>query len=168
MTSRRRSPATGGLIRMRRRQQGDDRLDLRGRPHRLAFVLPLQHQPVTRRAATVLGRRCAPARQANRRLIAVTSHLGVQNPELPFPKIQPSPRVEKCLPRPQLKIPQGCPVCLRPSEKAGVFLAVNVEAETEAIPAEKATKDLVETCEVQVIRYSQDPDYHGAHFAQYC
>ena len=45
---------------------------------------------------------------------------------------------------------------------------MNVEAETEATPAEKATKDLVETCEVQVIRHSQDPDYHGARFAQYC
>ena len=69
---------------------------------------------------------------------------------------------------PQLKIPQGCAVRLRPSEKAGVFLAVNVKAETETIPAEKATKDLVETCQVQVIRHRQDPDYHGAQFAQYC
>ena len=92
------------------REQGDDRLNLRGRPHLVALLLPLQHQPITGGAATALGRRRAATRQAYRHIIAVTSHLGVENPELPFPKIDPSARVEKRLSWPQLKIPQGLPL----------------------------------------------------------
>jgi hypothetical protein len=45
-----------------------------------------------------------------------------------------------------LKIPQGFPLRLRPPEKTGEFLAVDVKAETEPIPAEKATENLIETC----------------------
>jgi hypothetical protein len=79
-----------------------------------------------------------------RHLIAVASHLTVEQPEFPFPKIQPTRGVEKRFPRPQLKIPQGCPLCLRPSEEADEFLAVDVKAETEAIPAKNGAEDFVE------------------------
>jgi hypothetical protein len=57
---------------------------------------------------------------------------------------------------------------LRPSEKTGEFLGVNVEAETESIPAKDGAEDLVEFCESQIIRYRQDPDHHRAYFTQYC
>jgi hypothetical protein len=45
--------------------------------------------------------------------------------------------------RPQLKIPHGCPLGLRPSQKADEFLPVDVKAETGAIPAEKGAEDFV-------------------------
>lgn len=41
---------------------------------------------------------------------------------------------------------------LRPPEKTDELLTVNVETETEALPADKSAEDLVETCEVQIIR----------------
>ena len=89
-----------------------------------------------------------PARQAQRRLIAVTSRFRVEKSELPFPKIDSSASVEKRLPRAQSKILQGFPLCLRLTEKAGELLTVNVETETKAIPAKKSTEDLVETGEI--------------------
>jgi hypothetical protein len=61
--------------------------------------------------------------------IASTPNFRVQKPKFPFQKIDASGGVEKCLPRQQLKIPEGCPLQLRPTEKAGERLAVNVEAE---------------------------------------
>src|SRR5439155_19601480 len=112
-------PATGRLIWVCRREHGDDRLDLRGRAHRLAFLLPLQHQPVTRGAAPAFWRRSTPARQTHRRVIAVASCFRVENPKLPFPKIHSSAGVEKGLPGPQLEIPHDCPMHPRPSEKTG-------------------------------------------------
>jgi hypothetical protein len=67
-----------------------------------------------------------------------------------------------------LKIPQRGPLHLRPAEKTGDFLAVDVKAGTDPIPAEKGAENFVEVCQSQVIRECQDPDYHGAYFAQYC
>ena len=129
---------------MCRREHGDDRLDLRGRAHRLAFLLPLQHQPVTRGATAVLWGRRAPARQAQGRVIAVASRFRVEKPELPLPKIDASACVQKCLSGPQLKIRQSFPLRPRPTEKTAELLAVNVKAETKTIPTEKSTEDLVE------------------------
>jgi len=43
-----------------------------------------------------------------------------------------------------LKVPQPYSLPLCPSEKSGEFLAVDVKAETEAIPAEKAAEAFVE------------------------
>jgi hypothetical protein len=79
--------------------------------------------------------------------------VGVEKSKLPFPKIDTSADVEKGLPWPQLKIPQGFSLCLRPSEEAAEFLAMDVKAETEAIPAKESAQDLIETCEIQIIRH---------------
>src|SRR6266568_2942668 len=138
-------PGSGRPIRVCHREHGNDRLHLCGRAHRLAFLLPLQHQPVTRGAAAVLWGSRTPARQAQRHLIAVTSRFRVEKSELPFPKIDSSARVEKRLPQAQSKIPQCFPLHLRPAEKAAELLAVDVKAETKAIPAQKSTEDLIET-----------------------
>jgi hypothetical protein len=86
------------------RAHGYDRLDLRGRAHRLAFVLPIEHQAITRGASAELGRRGTPAHQAHWCVIAFTSLFRGENPGLPFPKIEASTRVEKRLPGPALKI----------------------------------------------------------------
>src|ERR1019366_9490506 len=126
------------------------------------------HQPIPRGAAAVFWRRRTPARQAHRRVIAVTARLRVEQPHLPFPKIDASAGIEKCLSRAQLKLPQRGALHLRPAEKTGEFLAVDANAEADSIPAEKGAKNFVEVCQSQVIRECQDPDYHGAHFAQYC
>jgi hypothetical protein len=64
-----------------------------------------------------------------------------------------------------VKILQARPIGFRPPQKTGEFPAVNVKAETEALPAKKSAEDLVETCKIQVIRYGQNPDHHGAYFA---
>jgi hypothetical protein len=69
----------------------------------------------------------------------------IEKPELPFPKIDSSARVEKRLPRTQSKIPQRFPPRTRPAEKTAELLAVDVKAETKAVPAEKGTEDLIET-----------------------
>jgi hypothetical protein len=98
--------------------------------------------------AAVFWRRRTPARQAHRRVIAATSRFRVEKAELPFPKIDSSAGAEKCLSGPQLKIPQGFRPRSRPPEKTGELLAVNVKAETEAIPAEKRAEDLVEPCQI--------------------
>jgi hypothetical protein len=103
---------------------------------------------ITRGAAAIFWRRCTPARQTHRHVIAVASRFRVENPKLPFPEIHSSTSVEKRLPRTQLKIPQDCPMHPRPAEKTGELLTVNVETETEALPAQKGTEDLVETGEI--------------------
>jgi len=128
---------------VRHRQHGDNRLDLRGRAHQLAFLLPLQHQPIPRGAAAVLWGRRTPTCHAQRRFIAVASCFRVEKPKVPFPQIDASTRVEKCLSRPKLKILECFRPCLRPTEKTAERLAVNVKAETKAIPAEKRAEDFI-------------------------
>ena len=85
--------------------------------------------------------------QAHRRLIAATSWFRVQKPELPFPKIESSTCIEKCLSGAQLKVPQRFPLHLRPAEKTSEFLAVDVNTEPDSLPAEKGAENFVEFCQ---------------------
>ena len=93
----------------------------------------------------MLWKRRTPARQAHRRVITVTSRSRAEKLKLPFRKIHPSVGVKKRLSEPQLRIPQGFPLCLRPPDKTGEILAVNRKAENEAILVEKSAEDLIET-----------------------
>ena len=40
---------------------------------------------------------------------------------------------------------------LRPAEKTGEFLTVNVKAKTEPVPAENSAEDLIEAWQIQVL-----------------
>jgi len=61
------------------------------------------------------------------------------------------------------------------SARSSIHLLTNVESSRKSVvtplsPGLETTnrEDLIETGEVQIIRYSQDPDHHGAHLAQFC
>jgi len=56
--------------------------------HRGAFSLPLQHQSVSGRAATVLRRSGTPATQANGKVILFLTLLNIDDSNVPLPHIQ--------------------------------------------------------------------------------
>jgi hypothetical protein len=58
-----------------------------------------------------------------------------ENVKFPLPKIEPAAGVEKRFPRAQLKITQHFPMFVGPAKKAGGFPTVDLETETEAVPA---------------------------------
>lgn len=141
---------------------GDDGFHLYECAHRLAVLLPLDHQPIPRRATAALWRRRPAASQTQRGLIALSSQFRSEHAALPFPQIEPSARVEKGVTRPQAKIPQRGPMHPAPTEETGELLPVDVKAISEAFPAKPGTKDLIEPGEGQGILDSQHPDHHGA------
>jgi hypothetical protein len=113
-------------------------LDLRGRAHRLAFSVPLQHESITSGTATILRRSRTASFQTNRDLIAVRSVFLIQKPQLLFPKVDRTACVEKVFLGSQLKFPQS--LGLGSAAKVVELLSVNAKDVAETIPARMAQK----------------------------
>ena len=109
-------------------------------------------------------RSSSAAAQTQRRIVAVNSRFLVQQPELPFPKIDRAAGVEKGLARTQLELAQGLGTGC--SAKAVELLAVNPEDEPEIAPAQNRAEDLIEFPEIEGIGYCDHTNDYGAHVAE--
>ena len=87
-------------------------------------------------------RSSSAAAQTQPCLIAILPWLLVQNPELPFPKIDRSAGVEKGLPWTQLEFAQG--LGTGGPAKAVELLSVEPEDEPETVSSENGAEHLIE------------------------